>query len=121
MKTALPRFDKYGVEYTQQDVDAPRPKDDEPEEVQNEERELLTREQATALLPEGEEIHTFRSSPGILFGADWPREKILKAIATHECCLAGPQSEAMGHGLAIFVDGWLFVEVKKQLKKDGAK
>jgi hypothetical protein len=68
----------------------------------DEERVLLTPEQAIAMLPDGERIHTFRNPGGMLLGADWPREKLEQAIhAANTRELAGVLATGMGHGLCI--------------------
>lgn len=69
-----------------------------------EERIVLTPEEAIAMLPEGELVHTFRNpSPGAMFGSDWSRASIEEEIrnaAYRE--LAGPIMTDMGHGLVLF-------------------
>lgn len=62
----------------------------------------LTVEQALGLLPEGDDIHTFRGSFPCLIGADWSRDSIEKAIRESDVrLLAGPTAASMKHGLAI--------------------
>ena len=79
----------------------------------------LTTEQALALLPDKERIHTFRSTLGpgssILLGADWDRETLEELIANSRCELAGPMATGMGYGLVVFDEiGPLFVEIRKE-------
>lgn len=76
----------------------------------------LTPEEAIALLPEGENIHTFRSGGGLMLGADWSRAGVLEAIRNSPSRRpAGPAASAMGHGLAFMHRGdWLFVETVKE-------
>jgi hypothetical protein len=64
--------------------------------------ELLTYDQAVALLADGDSVHTFLQGPlGMLIGADWSREKILALLRdTDRREVTGPQAQAMGHGLA---------------------
>ena len=79
------------------------------------ERVKLTMEEASALLPDGDRIHTFLSLPGMLIGADWDRQDLLDHFAKHGVELAGEQATAMNHGLT-FNDGekWIFVATRKE-------
>lgn len=77
-------------------------------------REFLTVEQALAMLPDGDFIHTFRNSPGTLLGADWSRAEIEKAIRETDCReLAGQIATDMKHGLVIQRGGNLFIATKE--------
>jgi len=100
-------------------------------------RRILTREEAIAMLPpDKERIHTFRAgggaggsggagggaggaggsggAKGILLGADWNKVDILTAIEKYEFELSGETMTGMGHGMA-FKDeqGWCFVETRE--------
>ena len=79
--------------------------------MSDDERVFLTPEQAIALLPDGEYVHTFRNPAGILLGADHDRATLEVAIRdakTRE--LAGPMATSMKHGLLIMDDvGYLFI------------
>jgi hypothetical protein len=78
-------------------------------------RVFLTPEQALAMLPEGEYVHTFRGGGGMMLGADWKREQVERAIReTDHRELAGPMATAMGHGLVINSGGALFVATKRE-------
>ena len=73
----------------------------------------LTADEAIAMLPDGEEIHTFRNpAGGILVGCDWSRTKLIEAILSTDFReLAGEQATAMKHGLCIRYHGEpLFIE-----------
>jgi len=74
--------------------------------MENEANEL-TVDQAKALLLPGDEIHVFLNpSAGMLVGADWSREAILKLLETAETLrIGGTQCIGMGHGLVAFKDG----------------
>jgi hypothetical protein len=76
-----------------------------------EKRYKLTKDEALAMLPNKEYIHTFRSNNIALVGADWTREEMLEMIEQYEFELTGKQATSMGHGMA-FKDelGWIFVE-----------
>jgi hypothetical protein len=79
------------------------------------ERVKMTPEQAIALLPEGESIHTFRSSPGFMIGADWDREKLLLHIQKHPTELSGPMATDMHHGMVLIDEnGPLFIATMHQ-------
>ena len=65
----------------------------------------VTLEQAVAMLPEGEYIHTFIQAVGpglMLIGANMKRETILKHFAEDGVELSGKMATAMKHGLAYF-------------------
>jgi len=69
-------------------------------------RKLLTVRQALALLPEGEEVHTFLDGGRILVGADWSRESVEQLIRSAESCeIGGPACVDMGHGLVVLRKG----------------
>ena len=76
--------------------------------------ELLTYDEAVALLPEGERIHTYLDSPVALIGADWDRDAVLTLLRTTDRReVTGPAAQAMGHGLAAFRDGEpVFIETR---------
>jgi hypothetical protein len=84
------------------------------------ERVELTPEQAIAMLPDGENVHTFRNSSGVMLGADWGRASIEDEIRNAEKReLAGGMATSMGHGLVLFPKGaqyqrdLLFVATRK--------
>lgn len=77
-----------------------------------EDKVILTPEQAREMVKDGEYVHTFRNGGNMLFGADWKREDLLKAIDTSKCELAGATATSMKHGLCVWTDGPLFVETK---------
>lgn len=77
------------------------------------ERVVVPFEEAVAMLPDGDDIHTFRSSPMCLIGADWRREQIIEAIRDGGVELAGPTATSMGHGLVLCNDRTLFIATKK--------
>lgn len=81
----------------------------------NDDRVPLTYDQAVALLPSGERIHTFRSTGMALIGADWPRDKLLQAIRDYGAELAGESATNMRHGMAVIDHiGPLFIETIRQ-------
>ena len=70
------------------------------------ERVLLTPEQAIAMLPEGDLVHTFRNPGGMMPGADWSRAAIEEEIRKAERReLAGGMAKATGHELVLFPKG----------------
>lgn len=80
-----------------------------------ENRTFISYEEAVSLLPDGDVIHTFRSSnSGIILGADWDRENLLNAIKTYKPELSGKIATKLGHGLCIIDEvGHLFIETKR--------
>lgn len=79
----------------------------------SDEREFLTPEQAEAMLPDGERIHTFRAAGFTMIGADWPREKLIELFRQYTPELSGPGATGMKHGLCVIDDkGPLFIETK---------
>lgn len=76
-------------------------------------RKKLTVEEAVALLPAGDTIHTFRNpGVGMLVGADFPRDEIIERMKKFGVCLSGPAATRMRHGLFIEEPRGLFVETK---------
>lgn len=66
----------------------------------------LAYDEAVAMLPEGDEVHTFVSAPpAILIGADWDRERIYALLRDGTPELSGEQATAMGHGIVAFRGG----------------
>jgi hypothetical protein len=75
-------------------------------------RELLTFEQAVAMLPDGEWIHTFSNAAGfVLVGADWSREDVIEAIRTKGAEKSGPMATGTNHGICL-VGERLFIETR---------
>ena len=72
----------------------------------------LTYDEAIALLPEGDEIHTFRNGGFSIIGADWGREQLIEAIkAAPVIGITGSMAQAMKHGMVIDEGGkHLFIE-----------
>lgn len=80
----------------------------------NDERVVLTQEQAEAMLDDRERIHTFRGGSGIMIGADWDRADIIAAIKKYGAELSGPIATRMGHGMLLTdKTGLLFIETQK--------
>jgi hypothetical protein len=75
---------------------------------------LLSYDEAVALLPDDEQIHTFVDGGLALIGADWDREDILKLLReTERREVTGPAAQAMGHGMAAYREaGPVFIETK---------
>ena len=64
----------------------------------------LTYDEAVALLPDGERIHTFLDGGTALIGANWDRADILALLreAGPEIEATGPAARSVGHGLAAY-------------------
>jgi hypothetical protein len=81
-------------------------------------REFLTFEQAQAMLPDGEYIHTFANPGGLLVRADWDREEVLDLLRKTQPELSGPMATGMGHGIVVSRDGRpLFIQTKREVAK----
>lgn len=73
----------------------------------------LTYEQAVALLPDGERVHTFLDGGMALIGADWDRDQVLALLRDGRPELSGEQATAMQHGLVAFREtGPVFIETR---------
>ena len=78
------------------------------------ERVSVAFDDAVAMLPDGDEIHTFRNTANILIGADWSRKTLIEWLKEHRTELSGPMAAGMGHGLVGFDGaGPLFIATKK--------
>jgi hypothetical protein len=82
-------------------------------------RTMLTFDEAVALLPDGDQIHTFLDSPVALIGADWTRDQILDLLRSGEPELSGRRATDAGHGLAVRRDidegGPVFIATKREV------
>ncbi len=47
----------------------------------NDEREFISLERAVSMLPDGEDVHTFRQGGPALIGADWDRNALIKHLS----------------------------------------
>jgi hypothetical protein len=64
---------------------------------------LLSYDEAVALLPDGDRIHTFLDGGITLIGADWDRAEILRLLErTERREVTGPAAQSYGHGLAAY-------------------
>lgn len=85
-----------------------------------EEPTTIDYEGAVALLPDGDEIHTFRQAGPVLLGCDRSRESILEHLQrAPEILITGEMAQALNHGLAVDSDGIMFIETKPSEKTDG--
>jgi hypothetical protein len=76
----------------------------------------LSYDEAVALLPDGERIHTFLDGGLALIGADWDRPAILALLreAGPEIEVTGPAAQSMGHGMAAYRNGEpVFIETRR--------
>ena len=83
----------------------------------DDDKELISLEDAIKRLPDGGMVHTFRQGGPCLIGADHERDRLIEAMrAAPAIEVTGPQAQAMGHGLAICDEhGWLFIETANGL------
>ncbi|HNL98896.1 MAG TPA: hypothetical protein PKL61_17315 [Accumulibacter sp.] len=81
----------------------------------DDDKELISFDDAVTRLPPGDNIHTFRQAGPMLLGADHGRTSLLAAMRAAPCIeVTGPQAQAMNHGLAIRDEnGFLFIETAK--------
>lgn len=73
----------------------------------------LSTSEAIDLLPTGKTIHTFMSpTGGVLIGADWDSEDVVKLVTECETQLSGSMAKGMKHGMAAFKPnvGFIFIE-----------
>jgi hypothetical protein len=76
---------------------------------------LLTYDEAVALLPDGDRLHTFLNPAGILAGADWSRDSVLALLRDADRReVSGPAAQSFGHGLAAWREGRpVFIEARE--------
>jgi len=76
---------------------------------------IITNEQALDILADGEQVHTFRGGNGFMLGGNWDREDLIEAIRESERVeIGGAACQSLGHGLVVWTgDTPLFVECKK--------
>ena len=81
------------------------------------EPEFLTYDEAVALLPDGDQIHTYLDGGLALIGADWDRAAVLALLreAEPEIEVTGPAAQSMGHVMAAYqADGTpVFIETRR--------
>lgn len=78
---------------------------------------LLTTDEAIALLPDGQTVHTFMSpAVNTLVGADWTRDEIIELVTKCETQLSGEAAKGMKHGIAAFRPkiGFVFIETNME-------
>lgn len=77
------------------------------------ERCILTTEEAIAMLPDGDTVHTFRQEGMFILGADRDRDEIIQAIKDNEVELAGEVATGLRHGMVLKDSiGPLFIATK---------
>jgi hypothetical protein len=89
----------------------------------SDERKFMDAEEAIALLPDGDEVHTFRSASFGLIGADWERAALVEAIREAKVAeVTGPAAQGMKHGLAIQNGSSpLFIETVRRTDEEAAQ
>ena len=90
----------------------------------NDEPVLLTYDEAVALLPDGNEIHTVMQAGPTLIGADWDRKDVLTLLReSPRRDVTDPAAQKSGHVLAAYdQDGRIvFIETKDQVVFTKAK
>jgi hypothetical protein len=79
----------------------------------SDERKFLTFDEAVAMLPDDDTIHTIINRAVAFVGADWRREDVIKLLRESKPELAGALATDMGHGIVI-EDRRLFIETRKE-------
>ena len=86
------------------------------------ERVFLNYDDAVAMLPDEDTVHTFVNAPFGLLGADWSREDILELLKSGKPELSGKMATNMDHGIIAWRGGGkgeaVFIETKKKEKKN---
>lgn len=83
-------------------------------EVTDKDRVPLTFDEAVAMLPDGDSIHTFMGGGMVLIGADWDRKDILELLQIGKPELSGENACNLGHGMVAWLRGRpLFIETKE--------
>lgn len=78
-----------------------------------EDRVILTKEEALSLLPDDEYIHTFRGLDRVIIGADHERKELVEEIEHCKCEIGGPMCRALDHGLVVWTgNDPLFVKTR---------
>lgn len=85
--------------------------------MNDDKREFLTVEQAVAMLPDDDTIHTFVQGGFCLIGADWDKQDVIKLLESAPESgieLAGSVAAAMGHKIACYrQSGYVFIETRE--------
>ena len=70
-------------------------------------KKFITPEEAIALLPTGETVHTFYNAPFGLIGADWDRKDIIETLNKSDNIieLTGEVARSLDHGICVYVKG----------------
>jgi hypothetical protein len=88
----------------------------------NNERVKVPFEDAVAMLPDGDRVHTFRDAGGILVGASYERADLLDLLKKYGVELSGSAATQMKHGLCLVDEhGPLFIETKELVKVGNPK
>ena len=83
-------------------------------------KSYLSAEQAISILPEGDEVHTFRNAGTLLMGCDMLKASLEDKIRKSDYLeLTGATAKGMGHGLVVYdenalQEGFLFVETDSE-------
>ncbi len=76
---------------------------------QDGEQVFLTAAEATGVLADGDRIHTFANSAGMLVGADWDRSDVVEHFEeVGEVQVGGAMCRNMGHALCTMTGRRLF-------------
>lgn len=85
--------------------------------MSEQEKRMVTIEEAMSILNDGETVHTFRSTGSVLLGADHERQTLIDRMKRYSETLqiAGAMARGMKHGLILEDNvGYLFIETDEE-------
>lgn len=80
-------------------------------------RRFITPEEAISLLPDKEDLHTFRNpETGVLIGAPMYKIRAIELLKEYpdKIEITGAAGRAMEHGITLEYDGFLFIETDEE-------
>lgn len=88
----------------------------------NEQKKIISYEDAISILPDEEYIHTFYNANFGLCGADWSRAEILDKLKNSEVIeLTGETARGMGHGMCAYNKDAQYMQDVLFIETDEAK
>ncbi len=86
-----------------------------------EKKEFISFEQAVNMIPDEEQIHTFRATGPYILGADHDRISLLETMKKFQDKIevSGKNATGRGYGIVLTDDkGPLFIKTKEEVEKD---
>ena len=67
-------------------------------------KKFISAEEAIALIPTGDTVHTFYNAPFGLIGADWDRKDVIETLnkADNLIELTGEAARSLDHGICVY-------------------